>query len=131
MTTARRLLEQRIAEELRAELGRQDKSRRWLAAATDIPLGTLARYIKGTHSPGLNDLDSICRALGISIPDLLEKVERNGGYDPKCAIGDSNAEPADSEQEFPCVVDGLWPERTRRFWSVNLRRNGLRSVVFA
>lgn len=113
MQTAR-TLGYRIAEELRAELARQQRSRRWLATQTGIAHVTVARYVKGASAASVDDLDAMCRALGLSIPDLLVRVERNGGYDPKpvgdaldsglCAIGDSDPEPADSVQ---MVRDGL------------------------
>lgn len=71
-------LEQRIAAELRAELARQGQSRHWLAEQSGIPVTTIARWLRGPQSPGLNDLDAMCRALGITIADLLSAVERNG-----------------------------------------------------
>lgn len=74
-------LEQRIAAELRAELARQGHSRHWLAERIGKPVTTVARWLRGPQSPGLNDLDAICQALGMNIPDLLGAVERNGGYE--------------------------------------------------
>ena len=73
-------LEQRIAAELRAELARQGRSRHWLAEQIGKPVTTVARWLRGPQSPGLNDLDAICQALGMSIADLLSAVERNGSY---------------------------------------------------
>lgn len=73
-------LEPRIAAELRAELARQGHSRHWLAEQIGKPVTTVARWLRGPQSPGLNDLDAICRALGMGIGDLLSAVERNGGY---------------------------------------------------
>ena len=75
-----RYLEQRIAAELRAELARQGRSRHWLADQIGKPVTTVARWLRGPQSPGLNDLDAICQALGMGIADLLSAVERNGGY---------------------------------------------------
>lgn len=76
-----RYLEQRIAAELRAELARQGRSRHWLADQIGKPVTTVARWLRGPQSPGLNDLDAMCQALGMTIPDLLHAVERNGGYE--------------------------------------------------
>lgn len=73
-------IEQRIAAELRAELARQGRSRHWLADETRRPVTTVARWLRGSTSPGLGDLDAICEALGMTIPDLFAAVERNGGY---------------------------------------------------
>jgi transcriptional regulator with XRE-family HTH domain len=75
-----RYLEPRIAAELRAELARQGRSRHWLAEQIGKPVTTVARWLRGPQSPGLNDLDAICQALGMTIPDLLGAVNRNGGY---------------------------------------------------
>ncbi|MDP5182134.1 helix-turn-helix transcriptional regulator [Blastococcus sp. BMG 814] len=78
-------LEQRVAQEIRAELARQDRTRRWLAQVIGQPETTVARWLRGPQSPGLNELDAMCRALGVSIVDLLAAVERNGGYEPLAA----------------------------------------------
>jgi DNA-binding Xre family transcriptional regulator len=75
-------LGQRIAAELRAELGRQKHSGRWLADQIGAPHNTVARWIGGDTPPPLDALDAMCRALGISVGDLLLSVERNGGYQP-------------------------------------------------
>jgi transcriptional regulator with XRE-family HTH domain len=75
-------LEQRIAAELRAELSRQRHSKTWLAKQIGRPTSTVARWLRGETSPTLNELDSICMALGMSVADLLAAVERNGGYEP-------------------------------------------------
>ena len=75
-------LGQRIAAELRAELGRQDRSRRWLAEQVGAPHNTVARWVGGDTPPPLDALDAMCRALGLSVADLLSAVERNGGYEP-------------------------------------------------
>lgn len=76
-----RYLEPRIAAELRAELARQGRSRHWLAEQIGKPVTTVARWLRGPQSPGLNDLDAICQALGMTIADLLSAVQRNGGYE--------------------------------------------------
>lgn len=83
-------LEQRIAAELRAELARQGQSRHWLAEQTGKPVTTVARWLRGPKAPGLNDLDAMCHALGMSIPDLLSAVERNGGYVQQPAADPAN-----------------------------------------
>lgn len=77
-----RYLEQRIAAELRAELARQGRSRHWLADQIGKPVTTVARWLRGATSPGLNDLDASCQALDMTIANLLSAVERNGGYEP-------------------------------------------------
>src|SRR5438309_1532697 len=75
-------LGQRIAAELRAEMARQEHSRRWLAEQVGAPHNTVARWVGGDTAPPLDALDAMCRALGMSVADLLASVERNGGYEP-------------------------------------------------
>jgi transcriptional regulator with XRE-family HTH domain len=70
-------LEQRIAAELRAELARQERSRQWLARQTGMPVTSIARWLRGPQSPGLNELDAMCRALGVSVADLLAEVTQD------------------------------------------------------
>lgn len=72
-------LEARVAAELRAELARQGRSRRWLAERIDAPLTSVARWVKGTTAPGLDELDAMARALGTTVPRLLADAQR-GGY---------------------------------------------------
>lgn len=78
-----RTLEDRVAEELRAELARQGRSRRWLASQVELPLTTVARWVKGDTSPTLDELDALCRALGTTVGRLLVIVQRTGGYDAR------------------------------------------------
>ena len=82
MSTNEKALEERIADELRAEMARQDRSIRWLAEQIGESHVTVARWVKGRTSPGINHLDAMCRALSMTIADLLQAVERNGGYTP-------------------------------------------------
>jgi len=69
-------LAQRIAAEIRAELGRQNHSRRWLAAQIGENHVTVNRWVNGDGPVGVDSLDAICRALGITVADLLVAVER-------------------------------------------------------
>lgn len=71
-----------MAAEIRAEMGRQDRSRRWLADQIGESHVTVGRWVKGETPMSLDILDAICRALGLTIADLLSSVERNGGYEP-------------------------------------------------
>lgn len=70
-------LAQSIAAEIRAELGRQQKSRRWLADQIDQSHVTVSRWVNGDGPVSLDSLDAMCHALGISVADLLGAVERN------------------------------------------------------
>lgn len=82
MTTRPGPFAQRIAAELRAELARQEHSRRWIAEQIGVSHATVARWIGGDTDPPLDALDAMCRALGFSVADLIAAVMRNGGYDP-------------------------------------------------
>lgn len=100
-------LAQRIAAELRAELGRQNLSRRWLAEQIGLSHVTVSRWVNGDGGMTFDALDAMCQALGMSVADLLAAVERNSDQPLPAprpprgrrsrAIGD--AEPADSGQE--------------------------------
>lgn len=69
-------LAQRIAAELRAELGRQNLSRRWLAEQIGQSHVNVSRWVNGDGGMSFDNLDSMCRALGITVADLLAAVER-------------------------------------------------------
>lgn len=73
-------LAQMIAAELRAELGRQNRSRRWLADQIDQSHVTVSRWINGDGPMSFDALDAICEALGITVGDLLAAVERLPAY---------------------------------------------------
>ncbi len=77
-----RTLDERVAEELRAEVARQGRSRRWLAAQVELSHTTVARWLRPTDpaAPTLDELDALCRALGLTVGQLLYTVQRTGGY---------------------------------------------------
>ena len=72
-------LAQRIAAEIRAELGRQNRSRRWLAEQMGQSHVTVSRWVNGDGPMSLDALDAICEVLGITVADLLVRVEQNEG----------------------------------------------------
>lgn len=82
MDTHNRSLGQRMAAEIRAEMARQGRSGRWLAEQLGESHVTVGRWVKGRSPMNLDALDGVCRVLGLTIPDLLSAVERNGGYEP-------------------------------------------------
>ena len=69
-------LAQRIAAEIRAELGRQNVSRRWLAEEIGQSHVTVSRWVNGDGGMTFDALDAMCQALGISVADLFAAVER-------------------------------------------------------
>lgn len=69
-------LAQRIAAEIRAELGRQQLSRRQLADKIDQNHVTVSRWVKGDGPMSFEALDAICEALGINVADVLAAADR-------------------------------------------------------
>jgi transcriptional regulator with XRE-family HTH domain len=64
-------ISQAVAEEIRAELGRQRKSARDLATATGINYRTLSYRLAGHTRFTLEELLLITIALNMSMPDLV------------------------------------------------------------
>lgn len=56
-------------------MGRQNKSRRWMAEQIGAPHNTVARWIAGDSNPGADNLDAMCRALGFTLADLIVAVQ--------------------------------------------------------
>lgn len=75
MSTKPGPLGQRIAAELRAELARQKHSGRWMAEQINAPHQTVARWLAGETSPGADNMDAMCRALGFQLADLVVAVQ--------------------------------------------------------
>jgi transcriptional regulator with XRE-family HTH domain len=68
-------LAQRIAAEIRAELGRQNHSRRWLAEQIHQSHVTVSRWVNGDGPMSFDALDAICEALGMTVADLLAATD--------------------------------------------------------
>lgn len=75
-------LGQRTVAEIRAELARQKKSGRWLADQIGAPHNTVSRWIGGVTDPPLDVVYAMCRALGISVADIISAALRDGDLDP-------------------------------------------------
>ena len=75
MSTRPGPLGQRLAAEIRAELGRQNRSRRWLAEQVGVPHNTLSRWVAGDTSPGVDYMNDMCVALGFTVSELLTAVQ--------------------------------------------------------
>lgn len=82
MSTVPGPLGRRTAAEIRAELGRQKKSGRWLAEQIGAPSGTVARWVAGDTPPPLDAIYAMCRALGINVADLVSAILRDGDVEP-------------------------------------------------
>lgn len=72
-------LGQLLAAELRAELARQNKSRRWLAEQIHQPHATVNRWLSGESSPGVDYMDDMCKVLGFDVCDLLTACQSKLG----------------------------------------------------
>lgn len=79
MSTRPGPLAQRIAAELRAELGRQEMSRRTLADRIGQNHVTVSRWVKGEGPMSFDALDAICEVLGINVADLLAAADTRQG----------------------------------------------------
>lgn len=67
-------LGERVAAELRAERGRKRMNIEDLAKKSGIGERTMQRYLLGTRVPNIELLDEICRALGVSVRDIMERA---------------------------------------------------------
>ena len=99
MDTHGQRLGQRMAAELRAEMARQGRSRRWLSEQIGESHVTVGRWVTGRTPMSLDCLDAMCRALGLTIPDLLAAVERNGGYEMTPLIGEESPSEAGNNSQ--------------------------------
>jgi transcriptional regulator with XRE-family HTH domain len=60
-----------IGAEIRAHLGRQGKSLRWLAAAMGVNNTTLSRRVRGDRGFTIDEMTHIARLLGVKVTDLM------------------------------------------------------------
>lgn len=65
----------RIAGEIRAELGRQQRSQAALAAAIGISPSTLTRRLRGDKPFFLEEAQDIARFLGLPLSELTGRTE--------------------------------------------------------
>jgi transcriptional regulator with XRE-family HTH domain len=100
MTTTRNAL---LAGEIRAELGRQEMSRRELARRVGKPETTVARYLRGATDMSIDTIEQFAKALDVTTVDLIARAygsmppfppfPRNGGSDSSgptnpCLLGE-------------------------------------------
>lgn len=64
-----------LAELIREERTRQNKSQRLLADEFDIPKSMISRLENGINEPKLISLISVCEALNIKLSTLIERLE--------------------------------------------------------
>jgi transcriptional regulator with XRE-family HTH domain len=69
-------LSARVAEEVRALMGRRRMSGRALANAAGIPKSTANRWVSGDTAMSLDDVERVARALGVTVVELLPVEER-------------------------------------------------------
>lgn len=63
-----------VAAELRAELARQRCTMTQLSRLTGFSVWYVSQRVLGNTSLSMADLDTMCRALGITVQDLLAPV---------------------------------------------------------
>jgi DNA-binding Xre family transcriptional regulator len=64
-----------LGTEVKLEMARQGISTAALSRATSIPINRLRSRIDGGKDFQIEELAAACRALGIQMADLLERVE--------------------------------------------------------
>jgi len=70
------LLSDQIAEEIRAELGRQRMSQRKLAAMLGVSPAWINFRLTGVQEIGLNDLARICAAINVPVTRIMAEALR-------------------------------------------------------
>lgn len=65
-----------VAAEVRRLLDEREMSGRDLAKATGIPQRTIAGKLRGAQPFTVDDLDAVCRVLGVKVADLMEWAQR-------------------------------------------------------
>lgn len=105
MTTTRNAL---LAGEIRAELGRQEMSRRELARRVGKPETTVARWLRGDTPMSIDVIESFARVLDVTTIDLVARAygdvppfgpiprDRPNGPTNPCLLGNR-------------VIIGPWP----------------------
>lgn len=66
---------ERVAEEIRAEMARQQITVDALSEKSGIPISTLRRSVKGHRPFTINELFVITRLLGISVVEIIQRAE--------------------------------------------------------
>jgi transcriptional regulator with XRE-family HTH domain len=64
-----------VASLLRAEMGRQSLSKAELARRAHLDRTMVSDIVRGLQRADVEDLDSICQALDISLTEVLRKAE--------------------------------------------------------
>lgn len=82
-----RSLTERVAEEVRAMMGRRRISGARLARELGVSDAWVSYRLSGKQPIDLNDLENIARALGVPVISLLPESTKNGESDTACYRG--------------------------------------------
>lgn len=74
-THERSPLSDAIAAQIRAEIAASDMTQGEVADAAGMARATVNRLAQGIRPPDVNQLDRVCRALGISMADFIARAE--------------------------------------------------------
>jgi len=66
---------ERVAEEIRAEMARQQISVDALSEESGVPISTLRRSVKGQRPFTIQELFVITRLLGTTVVDIVQRAE--------------------------------------------------------
>lgn len=69
----------RVAKILRDAAGREFSNAR-IARELDVSPHQIGRYMKGTKSPNLEELDAICRIIGLDPMDVIRQASMTTGH---------------------------------------------------
>jgi hypothetical protein len=67
-------ISQLVAAEIRAELGRQEKSINDLSEAIGIPISTVRRSVKGYRAMNIDELSCTASFLNLSLVELIKRA---------------------------------------------------------
>lgn len=90
-----------VAAELRAEMGRKKISARDLAQLSEIPYGTLRRYLAAERHIDVAVLDQVTGALGVTPVDIVVAAQTRTGVKPRESALDRYMQ----EQQLDAVAD--------------------------
>lgn len=62
---------QRVAEQIRATLGRRQLSRSWLAREVGMPVTTMNRRLRGDQAFTVDELTAVAKALEVPVTSLF------------------------------------------------------------
>lgn len=95
-----------VAAVLRAEIAATGMTQSELEQRSGIPIVSLQRYLAGKRPISVETLDAVAGALGMTILDVFEEVERRRGRRESATPGPSSAKPLPRSVEGTSATSG-------------------------